>query len=72
MASVSSLFNYTQNHGFLVDYESIDQTNLRLLMFEFKRMVLLKGIRTPSITPSSVFKFNPDAAPGPHDATHFI
>ncbi|SEK39103.1 carbamoyl-phosphate synthase small subunit [Carnobacterium iners] len=57
-----------QNHGFLVDYDSIDQTVLAVSHIELNDGSI-EGIKHRHL-PSFSVQFNPDAGPGPHDATH--
>ncbi|WP_414840283.1 carbamoyl phosphate synthase small subunit [Carnobacterium sp. TMP28] len=59
-----------QNHGFLVDSDSIDQTVLAVTHIELNDGSI-EGIKHRYL-PSFSVQFNPDAAPGPHDATHLF
>ena len=60
----------TQNHGFLVDADSIDQTNLAVTHVELNDESI-EGMNHRHY-PSFSVQFNPDGSPGPHDATHLF
>jgi carbamoyl-phosphate synthase small subunit len=60
----------SQNHGFSVDTDSIDQTMLAVTHVALNDGSV-DGIKHRQY-PSFSVQFNPDAAPGPHDATHLF
>ncbi len=60
----------SQNHGFAVSAESIDQEALMITHVEVNDETI-EGIRHRKFPAFSV-QFHPDAAPGPHDAVHLF
>ena len=60
----------TQNHGFLIDYDSIDQTNLAITHVELNGGSV-EGIKHLHYPWFSV-QFNPDSSPGPHDTKYLF
>lgn len=56
----------SQNHGFAVDAESIDDTDLQVTHVEINDGTI-EGLKHRQYPAFSV-QFHPDAAPGPHDA----
>ncbi|WP_137596816.1 glutamine-hydrolyzing carbamoyl-phosphate synthase small subunit [Paucilactobacillus kaifaensis] len=59
-----------QNHGYAVAAESIVQTNLLVTHQEINDQTI-EGLRHKQYPAFSV-QFHPDAAPGPHDASHLF
>jgi carbamoyl-phosphate synthase small subunit len=64
----------SQNHGFCVDFKTLDQKDVELIDFNLNDNTL-EGIRHRKMPVFSV-QHHPEAAPGPHDAKylfqHFI
>ncbi|MHC5373708.1 carbamoyl phosphate synthase small subunit [Enterococcus sp. LJL120] len=60
----------SQNHGFAVDPETIDNEKLMITHVEVNDNTV-EGVRHRQYPAFSV-QFHPDAAPGPHDAVHLF
>lgn len=60
----------SQNHGYAVDADSVEQTDLFVTHTEINDKTV-EGLRHKNYPAFSV-QFHPDAAPGPHDASHLF
>lgn len=64
----------SQNHGYAVDIDSVDETPLEVTAIEINDQTC-EGLRYPGRPVFSV-QYHPEAAPGPHEATrlfsHFV
>lgn len=60
----------SQNHGYAVDAASIENTDLLITHQEINDQ-MVEGLRHKNYPAFSV-QFHPDAAPGPHDASHLF
>ena len=60
----------SQNHGYAVDSDSIDKTDLMVTHIEINDKSV-EGVRHKYLPAFSV-QFHPDAAPGPHDADYLF
>ena len=58
----------SQNHGFCVDYNSLDQSNVRVTHINLNDNTV-EGLECKDLSCFSV-QYHPEASPGPHDATH--
>lgn len=59
-----------QNHGYAVEAKSVEQTDLLVTHQEINDLTI-EGLRHKQYPAFSV-QFHPDAAPGPHDASHLF
>ena len=60
----------SQNHGYVVDGDSIPGTNLEITQYEINDGSV-EGLRLKNHQAFSV-QYHPDAAPGPHDAEYLF
>lgn len=60
----------SQNHGYAVDAASVSKTDLLVTHREINDLTV-EGLRHKNYPAFSV-QFHPDAAPGPHDASHLF
>ncbi len=60
----------SQNHGFAVDIDSVDETPLEVTAIEINDQTC-EGLRYPGKPVFSV-QYHPEAAPGPHEATRLF
>lgn len=64
------VFISTQNHGFAVDYESLEETGLELTQKNLNDMTV-EGIKHKEM-PLMAVQYHPEAGPGPHDTYFFF
>ncbi|USS88116.1 carbamoyl phosphate synthase small subunit [Fructilactobacillus hinvesii] len=60
----------SQNHGYMVERDSVAQTDLQVLLEEINDHCV-EGLRHKTL-PAFSAQFHPDAAPGPHDADYLF
>ncbi len=58
----------SQNHGFCVDFDSIQQQDVRVTHINLNDNTV-EGLESPSLQCFAV-QYHPEASPGPHDASH--
>ncbi|MDP8245055.1 MAG: glutamine-hydrolyzing carbamoyl-phosphate synthase small subunit [Candidatus Hinthialibacter antarcticus] len=58
----------SQNHGFCVDFDSIQQEDVRVTHVNLNDNTV-EGLESPGLQCFSV-QYHPEASPGPHDASH--
>jgi carbamoyl-phosphate synthase small subunit len=60
----------SQNHGYVVDERTLDQTGLRITLINANDRTV-EGIEHPTY-PISAVQFHPEASPGPLDANFYF